>query len=136
MNNLFLDASYVIALEIANEQNHLAASSHWQSLDRKSTRFVTTSYVFDEIVTFLNSRRLHAKAVEIGNRLLNSPSVQFIQVSETIFLEAWEFFQKYNDKSYSLTDCVSFVVMEQLKIKEALTFDHHFLQAGFIKLPI
>jgi predicted nucleic acid-binding protein len=87
-------------------------------------------------VTFLNSRRLHAKAVEIGNRLLNSPSVQFIQVSETIFLEAWELFQKYNDKSYSLTDCVSFVVMEQLKIKEALTFDNHFLQAGFIKLPV
>lgn len=136
MNHLFLDASYVIALEIANEQNHLAASSHWQSLDRKNTRLVTTSYVFDEIVTFLNSRRLHAKAVEIGNRLLNSPSVQFIQVSETIFLEAWELFQKYNDKSYSLTDCVSFVVMEPLKIKEALTFDHHFLQAGFIKLPV
>lgn len=136
MNHLFLDASYVIALEIANEQNHLAASSHWQSLDRKNTRLVTTSYVFDEIVTFLNSRRLHAKAVEIGNRLLSSSSVQFIQVNETIFLEAWEFFQKHNDKSYSLTDCVSFVVMKQLKIKEALTFDNHFLQAGFVKLPI
>jgi hypothetical protein len=38
MNNLFLDASYVIALAISNEQNHLAASSHWQSLDRKNTR--------------------------------------------------------------------------------------------------
>jgi uncharacterized protein len=87
-------------------------------------------------VTFFNSRRLHTKAVDVGNRLLSSRSVQFIQVSETIFLEAWEFFQKYNDKSYSLTDCVSFVVMEQLKIQEALTFDNHFLQAGFIKLPI
>ena len=54
MNHLFLDSSYVIALEIANEQNHLAASSHWQRLDRKNTRLVTTYYVFDEIVTFLN----------------------------------------------------------------------------------
>jgi predicted nucleic acid-binding protein len=135
MNYLFLDASYILALEIANEQNHQVAFSYWQSLDRNKTKLVTTSYIFDEVVTFLNSRRLHNKAVEVGNKLLNSRSIQFIHVDDSLFLEAWLLFQKYDDKSYSLTDCISFLVMEKLKIKMALTFDNHFNQAGFIKLP-
>ncbi|NEO51275.1 MAG: PIN domain-containing protein, partial [Moorea sp. SIO4A3] len=81
------------------------------------------------------SRYLHSKAVEIGKRLLTSSVVDLIQVNEVIFLEGWDYFQKYQDKSYSLTDCLSFVVMNKLKINVALTFDQHFVQAGFIKLP-
>ena len=52
-----------------------------------------------------------------------------------VFFEGWQLFQQYNDKSYSLTDCVSFVVMKQLGIRAALSFDKHFVQAGFEKLP-
>ena len=135
MNHFFLDASYVIALEIANDPNHQQALAYWQSLDRKETQLMTTSYIFDEIVTFFNSRRLHHKAVEIGQRLINSSSVNFIHVDETLFLAAWELFQKYDDKSYSLTDCISFVLMRKHSLTSALTFDNHFSQAGFIKLP-
>ena len=136
MNHLFLDSSYVIALEITNEQNHQSALTYWQTLSRQDTNLVTTSYIFDEIVTFFNSRRLHNKAVEVGKRLLNSSSVKLLHVDRTLFLEAWELFQKYDDKSYSLTDCISFVVMRKRKISKALTFDNHFVQAGFVKLPI
>lgn len=135
MKKLFLDTSYVIALEIANDQNHQIAYNHWQNLVLTKPQLVTTSYIFDEIVTFFNSRRIHYKAVEVGNRLLSSPSLEFIHVDESLFEEGWQLFQKYNDKSYSLTDCVSFIVMEQWKITTALTFDSHFVQAGFSKLP-
>jgi predicted nucleic acid-binding protein len=135
MNLFFLDTSYVIALELADDQNHQITLQHWQSLDRKNLKLVTTSYIFDEVVTFLNSRHLHGKAVEIGKRLLTSSLVNFIQVDEYLFLEAWEYFQKYQDKSYSFTDSLSFVIMKQREIKVALTFDHHFVQAGFMKQP-
>ncbi len=135
LDHYFLDASYIIALELADDQNHKKAIQHWQNLDKKQLKLTTTSYIFDEFVTFLNSRNLHNKAVEIGTRLINSSVVQFIHVNEQIFLEGWNLFQKYNDKSYSLTDCISFNIMSQFKIDNALTCDQHFSQAGFHKLP-
>ena len=56
MTSLFLDTGYIIALEAANDQNHKIVSKHWQTLSKSMQPLVTTSYVFDEIVTFFNSR--------------------------------------------------------------------------------
>jgi len=135
MSHFFLDTSYLLALELLDDQNHAVAREHWRSLGKENLKITTTSYVFDEVVTFLNSRQLHTKAVELGNRLLNSSIVTLIMIDEFLFVEAWQCFIKHNDKSYSLTDCVYFVVMSQRNISSALTFDHHFRQAGFIKMP-
>ena len=98
-------------------------------------KLVTTSYVFDEVVTFLNSRGLHDKAVEVGNRLIQSPSVNLVHVDDDLFQSAWEYLQTHQDKTYSLTDCISFVLMGRLAITTALAFDQHFTQAGFERLP-
>jgi predicted nucleic acid-binding protein len=135
MTAFFLDTSYIIALETADDQNHAAAMQHWLNLRGTAIELVTTSYVFDEIVTFFNSRNRHAKAVEVGNRLLGSPSVKLIHIDEALFFQGWQYFQQHQDKSYSLTDSISFLVMEQNKLNAALTFDQHFVQAGFEKLP-
>jgi uncharacterized protein len=136
MTSLFIDTSYLIAVEYANDQKHREALKHWRSLSKKpSLHIVTTSYVFDEVITFLNDRRLHSKAVEVGRMLLSSRTVNLVHVDEELFYDAWSFFQKRKDKQYSMTDCVSFVLMKRLEIKQALTFDRHFKQAGFVKLP-
>lgn len=135
MTPLFLDANYLIALEVSDDQHHDDAAHHWASLLESSAFFVTTSYVFDEVVTFLNSKRQHSKAVRVGNNLLTASPIQMIHVDEDLFHEGWQYFMKHNDKTFSLTDCISFVLMRQLKITEALTFDKHFVQAGFVKLP-
>ncbi len=132
MNLFFLDASYVVAVEVDTDQRHEIAVEHWRrTRSNSANKLVTTSFVFDEIVTFLNSRRRHSRAVEIGNRLLNSPSVHFIDVDRPLLDEGWAYFQQHDDKGYSLTDCISFVLMKRLGITTALTFDHHFRQAGF-----
>lgn len=137
MTEAFLDTGYIIALEAADDQRHQDAVKHWQSLTSSFSlpRLVTTSFVLDEAVTFLNSRNQHAKAVEVGNRLMGSPSVQFVHVDEALFYEGWRYFEQHTDKAYSLTDCISFVLMERLGIQTALAFDKHFAQAGFQKLP-
>lgn len=92
-------------------------------------------YVFDEAVTFFNSRNRHAKAVEIGKLLIESPSIRLVQIDEGLFREAWHYLVQHTDKSYSLTDCASFLVMKRLRIRTALTFDKHFAQAGFEQKP-
>lgn len=96
---------------------------------------ITTSYVFDEIVTFFNSRDRHDKAVEIGKNLLESTRIELIHVDDELFHIGWQYFLKHRDKTYSLTDCISFAVMKQRGIKAALAFDKHFIQAGFNNLP-
>ncbi len=135
METIFVDTGYWLALELANDQNHEAALHHWQGIVKALPPLVTTSYVFDEVVTFFNNRGHHAKAVQVGNRLLHSPSIQMIHVDEALFFESWTLFQQRHDKSYSLTDCTSFVIMKRLGIQVAYTFDQHFLQAGFLKDP-
>ena len=135
MTSLFLDANFVIALEVSDDQHHNEGTEHWKTLIDIPLSLVTTSYVFDEVVTFLNSRRQHDKAVRVGNNLRSAANIELVQVDEPLFYEAWSYFGQHADKTYSLTDCVSFVLMKRLGIAEALTFDKHFVQAGFTKLP-
>jgi predicted nucleic acid-binding protein len=135
MKSVFLDTGYVIALELASDQNHRAALKHWRSVVKSLPLLVTTSYVFDEIVTFFNSRGHHAKAIEIGNRLLNSPSIRLVHVGEDLFDEGWSYFKRHKDKGYSLTDCIAFIVMEEFGIDTTFAFDKHFVQAGFKRVP-
>jgi predicted nucleic acid-binding protein len=96
---------------------------------------VTTSYVFDEVVTYLKSRRQHERACRVGNLLLTSPIVRLFYVDEELFEQGWKMLQQHDDKTYSLTDCISFVLMRQMGIRTAFTFDHHFRQAGFETEP-
>lgn len=91
--------------------------------------------MLDEVATFFNSRGRHGKAVEVVERLLASPSVQVVHVDEELFGAAWTYFAKRSDKRFSLTDCVSFVLMQRLGIETALTFDAHYAQAGFSTIP-
>lgn len=135
MKAYFLDTGYLLALELAKDQNYPSAVQHWQQFLKTSPRLVTTSYVFDEVVTFFNSRGHHAKAVQIGNSLLQSCSVDFVFVDNDLFGRGWDYFQKHQDKTYSLTDCISFVLMQDRGITTALTFDAHFQQAGFLTEP-
>jgi len=135
MPEVFLDTGYIIALESVRDQHHAAATEQWRQLSRRDARLLTTSFVFDEVITFFISRGRHSKAVEIGGRLLDSSAVRLVHVDEELFRAAFEYLKSRSDKLFSLTDCASFVLMERLGIREALAFDTHFEQAGFVRIP-
>jgi hypothetical protein len=116
-SHYFLDTSYIIALEIKNEQAHVPVLQHWLTLVESKPFLTTTTYVFDEVITFFNSRNLHDKAVEVGNSLLDNANVELIEIDRSLFNQGWQYFQKHRDKSYSFTDCLSFIVMENYKLR-------------------
>ncbi len=72
MSRVFLDTSYILALELKRDRHHALVQQHWQQVQAALLKLVTTSYVFDEVVTFFHSRGQHAKAVEVGNNVLRS----------------------------------------------------------------
>ena len=131
---LFLDSGYLIALADASDQHHEAAQEHWAAL-RPRPPLLTSSLVLVEVATFFNGRGFHAKAVEVVERLTASPRVTVVHLDRVLFEQAWGYFRSRPDKRYSLTDCLSFVLMAREGIREALAFDAHFGQAGFIRLP-
>jgi predicted nucleic acid-binding protein len=135
MSPVFVDTGYLLALEIADDQHHDQAVTHWKEFSRPLPRLVTTSYVFDEVTTFFSSRGHHAKAIKIGTLLMSSSSVELIHANQDQFKATWEVFKQHQDKRFSFTDCLSFVVMRQRNLDTALTFDGHFAQAGFNVLP-
>ncbi|OGW06563.1 MAG: hypothetical protein A2889_08575 [Nitrospinae bacterium RIFCSPLOWO2_01_FULL_39_10] len=126
---------YYIALEDTDDQNHEKAINFWNGFKKNPQRLITTTYVFNEIVTFLKRRISHDKASRIGEALLSSLIVEVIHISNEDFRKGWNMFIKYHDKDFSFTDCISFLVMNQKSIKEALTFDKHFRQMGFLMSP-
>lgn len=131
---VFIDTGYLIALEDADDGNHPAATMHREGLTR-TPALTTTSYIVDEVVTFFNVRGQHAKAVELGEMLLSSPSVAMIHVGEDLLRRGLELLRGRPDKRYSLTDCVSFVAMRERGIATAFAFDRHFEQEGFVREP-
>lgn len=62
--------------------------------------------------------------------MLESPLVEMVHISEEDFYEGWRMFLKYQDKGFSFTDCLSFMVMEKMDIRDVLAFDEHFEQRG------
>jgi predicted nucleic acid-binding protein len=87
--------------------------------------------VLAEIADGLAALRFRAHAVRVIDTLRASPLVAVEPASPALFAAALERFRARSDKDWGLTDCASFVVMEERGLSEALTTDDHFVQAGF-----
>jgi predicted nucleic acid-binding protein len=114
MNEFFVDTGYLLALELGNDQNHEAAQKYWQQIIVVSVKLLTTTYILNEVVTYLNSRDHHAKAVQIGEILLNSTTIELVHVDEALLQDSWAYFRQHQDKRYSLTDCVSLGIAQEV----------------------
>lgn len=128
LNEVFVDTSFVVALVNEDDQNHQLAlnlSSH-----RSGQRLVTTDAILLEIGNAL-SRNFKSESVEIIEDFLSSDDVEVVHLDPTLFRKAFELYKKRPDKVWGLIDCVSFVVMKELAINDALSADRHFEQAGF-----
>ena len=132
--DVFMDSAGFLALWDGADEHHESALRLQADLVRKRRRFMTTEYVVDEIVTLLLVRHSHEAAVDFLDTIERSESLRLEWIGPDRFRAAASLFRKHSDKEWSFTDCVSFATMNELRIREAFTTDHHFKQAGFVPL--
>ncbi|WP_420641153.1 type II toxin-antitoxin system VapC family toxin [Candidatus Leptofilum sp.] len=133
--NLFVDSSGWIALFGDRDKFHQRAVDAYRSLKNQRLNLLTTDYVFDETVTFLQKHYGTVVAQKCGEAILNTPYINLLYLDNEVWQAAWEMFQAYADKQWAFTDCTSFIVMQQQLIWQAFSFDQHFVQAGFQLWP-
>ena len=128
---LFADAGYWIATMYPDDQLHQRTRLVAASLG--SVHIVTTQMVLAEALNFMSDlgelrRRFAAQIVQA---LENDPNIEVIPQTDTQFRAAVERYAARSDQRWSLTDCASFLAMEERGITEALAYDRDFEQAGF-----
>lgn len=128
MTVVFADTFYYLAL--ANPRDAAHPTARQFSATFRGT-LVTTWAVLLEFADALCQAPNRAKAAEWLDLIRADPNAQVIPISDELLTGGIELYRARPDKDWSLTDCISFVVMTELGLTDALTGDHHFEQAGF-----
>lgn len=128
---MLLDTSGLLCLHYKTEPLHTQALTEY----KKATIRLTHSYIISEYVALANARRFPRSFVlAFIVDLLDNLDIETVWVDEQLHRDAVELLTMRQDKTYSLCDSVSFVLMLQRGITEALTTDRHFEQEGFTRL--
>jgi predicted nucleic acid-binding protein len=128
---LFVDTSAWLALNDKNDQYHNKAVEKSLLIKKQRIELITSEYVIDESITIIRYRVSHLSAVIFGESLFNSSLVKILDISAENGHKAWEMFKRYEDKELSFTDCTSFVLMKNLMLGKAFSFDEYFKQVGY-----
>lgn len=136
MKALFVDTAGWMACADAADPSHRAAAKTRDNWLEKGGMFVTTDYIADETLTLIRVRLGHAAAEAWWRQVDGSSLLRWEIISPARADKARSLFFRYHDKDFSFTDCTSFVVMRELKLREVLTTDHHFAQIGFTLHPL
>jgi predicted nucleic acid-binding protein len=128
---MLLDTSGLLCFFDEDDLRHQDAVSFFQT----ATTLVTHDYVLAEFVPLCQSRGLNReKALSFVRSLLENPLVEVVWTTEALYTRALSLLEARLDKTYSLCDAASFVLMRERGITEALTTDKHFVQEGFTRL--
>jgi uncharacterized protein len=128
---VFADTGYWVALLNPHDELHNKAIELSKSIN--PVHIVTSEMVLTEVLNDFSKRGdyLRKVATELIDRIQENSNITLISQTSEQFQQGLELYKNRSDKSWSLTDCVSFKIMEQMDIYEALAYDKHFEQAGF-----
>jgi hypothetical protein len=124
----FADTFYFLALLNEDDEAHTHAAAFSQDL---GSRLVTTDWVLVEIADALAAPAQRPAFLALWNEVCDHPAIEVIPANRELLERGIDLYRRRPDKQWSLTDCISFVVMSERGLTEALTGDHHFEQAGF-----
>lgn len=133
MRRFFADTHFFLALLSERDVDHSAALGWWNDL-QSGDQAITTAWVLVELADGMKHPHSRTICVRFVDRLRTQSNVRIIEADATLFWRGFELYRQREDKEWSLTDCISFVVMGDHEVTKALTGDRHFEQAGFMAL--
>jgi predicted nucleic acid-binding protein len=125
---IFIDTGYILALINTADEYHKQAITIASEMKGP---FVTTEAVLTEIGNALAKLHWRTIAVSTLEDLRSDPDIEVVSISPELFDHAVKLYSSRMDKEWGITDCISFIVMEDRGVPAALTTDDHFRQAGF-----
>jgi uncharacterized protein len=131
MTPCFADSSYYLAILVPEDVNHAAAQAIALHLRRP---VVTSEFIILEVGNFLSAPKSRGKFAKFLGSLQRDPNTEIVRLSSDLLRRGVELYNARPDKAWSITDCVSFTIMQDRDLTDALTADHHFEQAGFVAL--
>lgn len=124
---VFADTSYYLAALRSDDPAHPRAIAE----SRIHRQIVTTEFVILEMGSAMSRASALPDFLALVEMLRSTPRVSVVPLGSSLMERGLGRMAERPDKDWSLIDCISFIVMEDMKIAEALTTDHHFEQAGF-----
>ena len=134
MTPVFVDTAAWIALLDTTDNLHVQARQIMRGLRQQRAQLVTTEWVLVEVADALSAPAYRANVVAFVAQMRRSPLLHILPLSQALLDAGWTFYGDRPDKEWSLTDCISLVAMMQRQLTSAFTSDHHFEQAGYVKL--
>jgi predicted nucleic acid-binding protein len=131
---IFIDTSGFYALLVRGDDQYDHAQDIMRKAAKKKLRFVTTDYVLDETATLLMTRGCSTVIPALFHSVSASKACRVIWMETERFEKTKNSFIKNMENRWSFTDCFSFIVMKELRLREALSKDAHFRSAGFTAL--
>jgi predicted nucleic acid-binding protein len=128
---VFVDTGAWFAAAVPSDPDHESASQFFRNCRGP---VVTTDYIVDELLTLFATRGRKRKANRWLHKVLWGGGVALELVTSADFDEAIRVYQRFGDKTWSFTDCTSYVVVERLGVSIACSFDIHFRQFGIVQV--
>ena len=131
--NVFVDTSALYALMVPDDNNHQAAQACFEQLRFSEAALVSSNYILLECTSIIQRRHGFETAKEFLRE--TATLLDVIWIEKSLHERAMGLWDKSGRRALSLVDCVSFSVMHEHGLRRAVTFDHHFREAGFEVLP-
>ncbi len=128
MKRTFADTAYFIALLSPTDDAHASALLYSENEDQT---IVTTSAVLNELANHFSKPPHRTMIAGFIEELHSHPQFRVVHVTVRLFNAGFGLYKRRPDKEWSLTDCISFECMSEFDLRDALTLDRHFSQAGF-----
>jgi hypothetical protein len=135
MEYIYIDTGALIALSDRNDKNHKRAVLYFKTAVKGRVLFVLGKHVVIEYIDGVAKRINKKKAIQELNSIIRSELLLIEWENKKDWMQAIEYFRRYEDRRIDLTDCLSFSIMERMKIDIAFTFDSDFQTHGFKMLP-